>query len=160
MDKSALRQAIIAQLEAELALQTSAALASKSEATDADSSGEGKYDMRAQSAAYLAAGQARFATEISEAIAAYHALKLPAVGPGDPIVTGTVVSLGSAKGGRLVYFLGPARGGMDVDCGGATVTVITPVSPLGRQLVGKKLGESVVLPGEKGPVSHPIMALE
>ena len=80
MDKSALRLAIIARLESELALQTAAAHASKSEATDADSRAEGKYDMRAQSAAYLAAGQARFAAEISEAIAAYHAMALPGIG--------------------------------------------------------------------------------
>jgi transcription elongation GreA/GreB family factor len=160
MDKSALRQAIINQLEAELALQTAAALASKSEATDADSRAEGRYDMRAQSAAYLAAGQARFATEISEAISAYHALVLPSIGPGSAIVLGTVVELKPARGDRLMFFLGPARGGLDVDCAGESVTVVTPVSPLGRQLVGRKLGDSVTLPGTKGPVSHTIVALE
>jgi transcription elongation GreA/GreB family factor len=59
-----------------------------------------------------------------------------------------------------LYFLGPARGGLDVDCEGKTVTVITPASPLGRQMVGKKLGDTVTLPGSKGPVAHVIDAVE
>jgi transcription elongation GreA/GreB family factor len=160
MDKSALRRAVLAQLEAELSLQTAAALASKSEATDADSRAEGKYDMRAQSAAYLAAGQARYASEISEAITAYHALGLSPIGQDGAITSGAVVELKSASEDRLLYFLGPARGGMDVEFAGKSVTVITPASPLGRQLVGKKRGDSVVMPGTKGPVSHTIVAVE
>jgi transcription elongation GreA/GreB family factor len=156
MDKSALRQAILALLEAELALQTAAANASRSEATDADSRAEGKYDMRAQSAAYLAAGQARFATEISEAIAAYHSLKLPEIGAGGAIVIGAVVGLQAGRGERSMFFLGPARGGLDVECDGTAVTVITAASPIGRQLIGKKLGDTVDIPGREGPVSHTI----
>ena len=49
MDKCALTRSIIAQLEAELALQTEAALGSRSEATNEESRAEDKYDMRSQS---------------------------------------------------------------------------------------------------------------
>ena len=67
MDKAALRQAMVERLEAELAVLVAAANTSKDEATDQESRQEGKYDMRGQSAAYLAAGQAKLATELAEA---------------------------------------------------------------------------------------------
>jgi len=62
MDKCALTRSIISQLEAELTLQTEAALGSREEATDEESRAEDKYDMRSQSAAYLAAGQSMLVT--------------------------------------------------------------------------------------------------
>lgn len=159
MDKSALRLAIIARLESELAVQTAAAHASRSEATDADSKAEGKYDMRAQSAAYLAAWQAKFAAEISEAIAAYHAVALPDA-TAKAVVLGALVTLRSPGGALSLYFLGPLRGGLEVECDGAEVTVITPASPLGRQLVGLRAGDQVTLPGRKGQVVHSIAGVE
>jgi transcription elongation GreA/GreB family factor len=160
MDKSALRQAIVRRLEAELALQTAAAYASRDEATGADSRAEGRYDMRAQSAAYLAAGQAKLATEISEAMAAYRALALPAIGAGGVIVTGAVVILESEGRRRSAYFIGPSRGGMEIDCSGVEVTVITAVSPLGRQLIGRRVGDSATLPGAKGSVVYRVVEVE
>ena len=68
MDKAALRRAILAQLEAELATLTTAAHDAHAEATDEENRAEDKYDMRSQSAAYLAAGQAKLATELGEVI--------------------------------------------------------------------------------------------
>src|SRR5471032_638763 len=97
MDKSALTRSVIAQLETELALQTEAALGSRDEATNEESKAEDKYDMRSQSAAYLAAGQARLASEIAPAIAAWRAVALRAFGPGDGIASGALVTL-EAKG--------------------------------------------------------------
>ena len=54
-------------------------------------------------------------------------------------------------GGRKeeIYLLHPEFGGHETDVGGVKVTVISPVSPLGRALVGKKTGEDLEaeLPG-------------
>ncbi len=61
---------------------------------------EDKYDMRSQSAAYLAAGQAKLATDIAEAIKGWNALPLRAFGPGDGIASGAVVTLEARGGGR------------------------------------------------------------
>jgi hypothetical protein len=159
VDKPALRQIIVAQMEAELALQTEAAHSSHSEATDAENRAEGQYDMRGQSAAYLAEGQAKLASEIAEAIAAYRALPLRTLGAGEPIAVGAVVTL-ETRGRRSVYFLGPKRGGMDVQLAGSAVTVITAGSSLGRILVGRRAGESIVLPGRTPPVNQTIAAVE
>jgi transcription elongation GreA/GreB family factor len=128
------------------------------EATDEENRSEDKYDMRSQSAAYLAAGQAKLATELGAAIGAYQTLALPAFGPRDAIATGALVTL-EVGGEPAVYFLGPHRGGLEVVIGGQTVVVVTVASPLGRQLVGRHLGESVMLPGRTGPALQKISAV-
>jgi transcription elongation GreA/GreB family factor len=158
MDKAALRRAILAQLEAELATLTAAAHDAHAEATDEENRAEDKYDMRSQSAAYLAAGQAKLATELGEAIGAYQTLALPAFGPADALAIGALVTL-ETRGQRALYFLGPQRGGLELTVDGQTVLIVTAASPLGRQLLGRHLGESVMLPGRGGPAMQTISAV-
>ena len=47
----------------------------------------------------------------------------------------------SFDGERAWFFLGPAAGGIEVECAGQLVTVITRGSPLGDQIYGKKVGD-------------------
>jgi transcription elongation GreA/GreB family factor len=159
MDKSALTQSIISQLEAELALQTEAALGSREEATDEESRAEDKYDMRSQSAAYLAAGQARLATEIAGAIAAWKALTLRVFGPGDEIAAGALVMLES-KGRTAAYLVGPHSGGLEARDGESAATVVTRASPLGRQLLGRRVGDVVQIADRLGPVLQRVVSVE
>jgi transcription elongation GreA/GreB family factor len=153
MDKSALIRSVVTQLEADLALQTAAALGSRAEATDDESKAEDKYDMRSQSAAYLAQGQARLATEISGALKAWNALVLRDFGPEDAIAAGALVTL-EAKGRVSAYFVGPHSGGLEARDGAETATVVTPASPLGRQLLGRRQGDAVQIADRLGPVVH------
>src|SRR5271170_4689743 len=148
MDKSALTRSIIAQLEAELALQTEAALGSRDEATNEESRAEDKYDMRSQSAAYLAAGQA-----------AWKALNLRAFGPGDEIAAGALVML-EAKGRQAAYLVGPHSGGLEARDGESAATVVTGASPLGRQLLGRRVGDNVRIADRLGPVVHQVTSVE
>ena len=158
MDKAQIRDAILAQLESELALQVEAALTSKDEATNEENKAEDKYDMRSQSAAYLAAGQAKMASEIADAIQAYRNLPLLKADPSSPIAAGDLVTL-SAKGLPSYYFVGPNRGGMEVLAEGESITVVTGGSPLGRQLVGRRVGEQVTLPSRPVPIEFQIAAV-
>jgi transcription elongation GreA/GreB family factor len=145
--KPALRAAILARLEEELATITAGAASSRQEATDAENRQEGKYDMRAQLAAYLAAGQAKVALELQEALAAYRSLSIEELPPGSAVTVGALVSIETNRQAAW-FFLGPARGGLEVPLGEESVTVITPISPLGRLLLGKKTGDTVP-PGRK-----------
>ena len=43
---------------------------------------------------------------------------------------------------------------------GSTVMVVTPASPLGRALMGRRNGESVLLPQGTRTVEHTIVAVE
>lgn len=146
VNKSDLRAAILARLQAELAQQTAAAHLARDEAISEESRPENKYDTHSQEAAYLAEGQARLAREISENIAHYAAMPLPAFGPQDEIALGALVELSSGRGNALC-FIGPRAGGLEVAVGGAEAMVITPQSPLGRALLGRRAGEVVQLPG-------------
>ncbi len=159
MDKRALIRSVVAQLERELARQMEAALGSRSEATDAESKAEGKFDMRSQSAAYLAAGQARLASEIGEAIASWRTLALQAVPPLAQVALGALVTL-EAGGQRAAYLVGPSAGGLEARDGENSATVVTAASPLGRQLVGRRAGDSVRMAGRLGPVLHRIASVD
>ena len=50
-----------------------------------------------------------------------------------------------SNGEKAVYFIGPKAGGTEVVHGGQTVLVITPESPLGKQLMGQKQGDVLKL---------------
>ncbi len=140
MNKAALVQKIIAQLAAELEGYTQSARSAHAEATDEQSKAEGKYDTRGLEASYLARGQSRQAAETTEALEQFAALLLRDFGIEEPIDVGAVVEV-ETKAGNACYFIGPRAGGTEVVLGRREVLVITPQSPLGQQLVGKKQGE-------------------
>ncbi len=156
MDKQKLRAAILDRLAADLDLQLRAANLARDEAISEESKAENKYDTRAQEAAYLAQGQARQAAEIQEAMTLYQQLPMDAIN--GSVTLGALVELGGA-GGERFYFFGPRAGGLDVEIDGTSVTVVTPASPLGRQLFGRRVGDQVSLPGRTRPVLQTIMAI-
>lgn len=152
VNKSALCAAILEQLRRDLATQTRAAELARDEAISEESRPENKWDTHSQEAAYLAEGQAKLAGEIGASIEIYSTLPLPDFGPDDPIALGAVVELGGAGAARppACYFLGPRAGGIEVSVDGRTILVLTPQSPLGRQLLGKRVGDTVLAPGRAG----------
>ncbi|PTX90937.1 GreA/GreB family elongation factor [Opitutus sp. ER46] len=151
MNKTALRQAILDRLQADLAQQRAAAETSRDEAISEESRPENKYDMHSQEAAYLAQGQARLVREISDNIAQYASLPVPAFAPDAAIALGAVVGLANGRATQW-YFVGPRAGGIELSVDGRDVLVITPQSPLGRDLVGKRVGDEVRLPGRPAPL--------
>lgn len=153
VNKILLRDAILTQLRAELALQVGAAHLARDEAISEESRAENKYDTHSQEAAYLAEGQAKLAGEIEASLAQYTTLPLPAFGPGDAIAVGAVVEVAAPRGSTW-YFLGPRGGGIELKVEGRQFLVLTPQSPLGRQLLGKRVGDIVQLPGRPGAATR------
>jgi len=144
MNKRALIKKIIARLMDELEVYFRAAQASRAEATHEQSKAENKYDTRGLEASYLARGQSRQAVEIQGAIAAFEKLDARQFGAGEPIDVGAFVEL-AFDGEKTAYFIGPRAGGMELLHEKREVTVITPQSPLGEQLVGRKQGDILKL---------------
>src|SRR5579859_2832792 len=140
MYKAQLIQQVITSLGDSLALLEKAARASHAEATHESSRAESKYDTRGLEAAYLAGGQARQAREILDSIQHYQSLAVRDFSKADPIDLTAVVKL-EMDGVPNLYFIGPKSGGVDVNYEGEEITVITPQSPLGQNLVGKKAGQ-------------------
>lgn len=158
MNKSAVRDQILAQLRAELSLQTQAAQLSRDEAISEESRPENQYDMHSQEAAYLAEGQARLAAEIAESVALYSNLPVADFASDAQVAIGALVSV-AAGSRRTWYFLGPRGGGIEAEVDGTTVLVLTPQSPLGRELLGKRVGDSVRLPGRPGAAPPKIASI-
>jgi transcription elongation GreA/GreB family factor len=140
MNKTQLLQQIVAGLSESLSVLVEAARASHAEATHESSKAENKYDTRGLEAAYLAGGQARQAKEILDSIKLYQSLAARDFAPGEAIDVAALVEL-EAGGARSLYFIGPKNGGLEVELQGEPVTVITPQSPLGQNLMGKKAGQ-------------------
>jgi len=114
------------------------------DASDEQNKAEDQYDTRGLETAYLASSQARLATETEEALALYHSLDLQQFSSQTPIAVTALVELES-DGARTHYFLGPKSGGLEIRHKGSEILVITPESPLGQQLLGKKVGDRVTL---------------
>ena len=139
MNKSQLLKQIVASLSESLSLLEKAARASHAEATHESSKAENKYDTRGLEAAYLAGGQARLAKELLDSIQAYESLAVKEFAAGEPIDLTALVEVAS-DGARSLYFIGPRNGGLEIEFGRKEVTVITPQSPLGQNLMGKTAG--------------------
>jgi transcription elongation GreA/GreB family factor len=140
VNKRALIKKIIAQLAEELAVYHKAARASHAEATHEQSKAESKYDTRGLEAAYLARGQSKQAAEIIQAMEQFEKMPVREFEKKDPIDLGALVEL-ETHDDRSFYFIGPRAGGTEIVHQKKEVLVITPQSPLGQQLVGKKQGE-------------------
>lgn len=141
LSKSAVLTAIQRTLDDELAALTRGARASFAAATDPDSRAENKYDTRTLEASYVARGQAQRVQELQAAVHLFQALA-------QDLTSSPTVRLGSfiLLDEDQYYFMGPGAGGTEVILEGKEILVITPASPLGQRLMGKRAGESVQLP--------------
>lgn len=143
MNKQTVLAQILQQLKAELALFTATAQATHDEATHEENKAEDKYDTRGLEASYLAIGQLKQAGEAQQAVQTFEALNLRDFVPGEAISLGALVVLEGKD--RNSYFIGPRAGGTEIVADGQSVLVITPQSPLGRQLMGRKQGDALQL---------------
>jgi transcription elongation GreA/GreB family factor len=139
MKKAQLLRLIVASLLEKFEVLERAARTSHGEATHESSKADNKYDTRGLEAAYLARGQSRQAKEILDSIEAYNALPTKEFTPNDAIDMTALVEL-DLDGTRSAYFIGPLAGGIEIRHGREEVVVITPQSPLGQALMGKKAG--------------------
>lgn len=116
---------------------------------------DNKYDTLSLEASYVAQGQANRAQEIKRALQAYRSLSLQPFDASAEIRLTALVTLEGDDGGLKTVFIGPQEGGLKLRLDGEEVLVITPGSPMGRELIGKSLGDSV----EIGSASYEIVGL-
>jgi transcription elongation GreA/GreB family factor len=135
---------IVAKLAGELEVYFRAAHYARAEATHEQNKAENKYDTRGLEASYLAHGQSRQAAEIEAAIAEFEKLNPRPFSADEAIGLGALVTL-EHGGETLLYFIGPRAGGTEVVQDKKEIFVITPQSPLGSRLMGKKRGDRPAL---------------
>lgn len=150
-DKSAVREALRASLASTLATLVHVAKDAAEGATHEDNRSEGDKDMRATEQSYIARGQAMRAEELADELARLEATPLRSFGEGDAIAPGALVRVSIDEEDERVLFVVPWGGGTELRVGRAKVTVITPSSPVGQALVGRRQGEDFEL-AQRGAV--------
>lgn len=159
MTKEQLLQAIIKVLSADLAVLSTAARAAHEAATHEECIADNKYDTTALEASYIAQGQANRAQEIRAALESYRTLTLHAFDDDTPIRLTALVTLEDGAGNVRRLFLGPLGGGIKITDGNAEIVVITPGSPLGRSLLGRRTGDEVQAGDAAAAASFTIVAV-
>lgn len=145
MVKSEIVAAILEKLREEFDSRRSVSKKTRSAGNDAESKAESKYDTLSIEENYLADGLAKQAQMAATSAAAYENFALRDFGPNDAIDLGALVEL-EFPDGREWFFLGPSAGGTEVSIGNKTITVLTPESPLGGQLIGCHRGDTTNAP--------------
>jgi transcription elongation GreA/GreB family factor len=145
--KADLKRELAAQLGEQLEAARRAHAAAVEGATHSEATPENDKDTRGLEQSYLARGQAQRVEELAAAVADVEALALRSFADGDPVGLGAVVTAEEGDA-RLVFFVAPHGGGSAL--AGGAVQAITPRSPLGKALVGKRVGDDgeVRLPGK------------
>jgi hypothetical protein len=139
--KQALKAELIAQLEVALRTARAAHAAAIEGSTHEEAKPENDKDTRGLEQSYLARGQAQRVAELEAAIGDVTALALRSFGPTAAIAMSALVAV-DEDGVELALFIAPAGGGNHV---GEHVQVVTPNSPLGRALLGKRISDDVEL---------------
>jgi len=141
--------ALRARLESTLAGLVEAQRSAQTGAIHPEARQEHPKDTRAIEAGYLARGLAERVEVLRDGITALAALRPRAFASTDPLAVGALAGLEDGDGAATVVLLAPAGGGERIDTEGGVVLVLTPGSPLGAALAGRRPGDEVevTLPG-------------
>jgi transcription elongation GreA/GreB family factor len=140
--KQALKDELVRLLEADLDVLERAHRAVVEGVTHEDAKPENDKDTRALEQTYLARGQAMRIEELRAGLLAVRAMALRAFGEDVPVALGALVTV-DENGQERRFFLAPHGGGAAL--AGARVQAVTPESPLGRALLGKRVGDECEL---------------
>lgn len=145
MPKKQIVAAILDKLRGEFDARRSASKSTRISGNDSESKAENKYDTLSIEQNYLADGLAKQARIAAQAAAAYEKLPLREFAADEPIDLGALVEIAFGRDSEW-FFLGPTAGGIEIEAGGRTVTVLTAESPLGSQLLGRRAGDALPAP--------------
>ena len=163
MDKRRLFQVFGAQIEATLEAIRLAVASAHDAATNPESKAENEYDTRGLEAGYLAEAQSRRAAELESLLGMFRTLaavpELRAFDASTPIATTALVTV-ECDGQTSRYVLLPSGGGLAAVLDGMTVQVVTPQSPLGHALVGKRVDDEVEIQVQGRMRDYLVLAVE
>lgn len=146
LDKRAVLAALIDEMERALAVMVQAAKIAHTAATHEEMKPENDKDTRGIEAGYLAKGQSVRAAEIERSLRELRALPVRALAADDPVTVGAlVVTEDQDSELRAHVFVAPSGGGVKLVIGAVIIQVVTPSSPLGDALMGKRAGDAVEL---------------
>ncbi|MCB9643293.1 MAG: GreA/GreB family elongation factor [Myxococcales bacterium] len=159
MDKWKLLDAILLQLHENRDVLLRSAEAAFQAATHEESIAENKYDTRGLEASYLAAGQSKRLADVAQDIDIFTRMKPRDFGKEDAISLGALVEVMDEQEVRQWFFLAPRAGGFKLEYAQRNVSIITPRSPLGEQLMGAYAGDIIELRKRNKIVEYEILSV-
>lgn len=142
-EKAALFAELVREAEEALLVMEAAAHTARAAAAHPEMRPENDKDTRALEAGYLASGQSARAAELQRQVAELRALRPRDFAADDVVAVLALVDVADEDGKRARYLLAPTGGGKRLGEGARVVTVLTPASPLGEALLGKRRGDVV-----------------
>lgn len=156
LDKARLLEILFERLEEDLRNVTAAQKAAQEGATHEENRQESDKDMRSTEVSYLARGQAERVVSLREELARLRSLSLQSFDAETPIAATALVRL-DEEGAESVHFLVPAGGGLRFVVDGIELSILTPRSPLGQNLLGARQGDVVGLDGPEGSREYEVV---
>lgn len=144
-DKQQVLDALIEALSRTLTHAVHAAEEVRRDATHEEARPENDKDTRALEQTYLARGQAMRAEAMVEQLQLLRTLPVRRLSAEEPISATALIELEDDAAVRRYVFLAPFGGGEALRVAGVEVLVVTPVSAMGRALLGKQVGDEFEL---------------
>ncbi len=145
MNKHAVVDRILAELNSQLELARGASQEAAEYATHEEAKADSKWDTQGLEASYLAAGQAAQVLEIGKTIQVFHGYLEDIHVARVRVEAGSLFEVNMNGMGNW-FFLSSAGGGVSVGVDGKDVTVLTPKSPVAGRVMGRSVGESFLFP--------------
>lgn len=145
MDKQYLVEQLAARLRESVAVARQAERAAAEEARDGATAAEKRENARvSQEYSSLARGQGQRAEKLLAELNSLAAFRPGPLSPRSPIELGAIVEVEDDAVGRT-FFLAPAGAGLELSGPGGDgfLSVVTPVSPVGRAVLGRRVGDTV-----------------
>ena len=144
MDKKVLIDTLRERLSRDLEAARRVAAETAAAANHPEARPENDKDTRKIELSYLAAGQAARAHELEGQVALLAAFAVRAFDSTEALQAGAIVELEVSGKAQRVFLL-PAGGGQKLAADGREISVVTPQSPLGSELLGKRVGDAFEL---------------
>jgi transcription elongation GreA/GreB family factor len=160
IDKQAVLSALHSRLVDTLERLTASQQSVQSGAVHPEARQEHPKDTRSIEAGYLARGLAERVETLRDAVRAVELLRARAFTDGEVAGPGALVTVVGEDGDERLYFLAPAGGGETIAVEGRDILVLTPRSPLGAAIAGRRTGESISVELPSGMLRAEIESVE
>ena len=124
---------------------------------------ESRYDTFKEEAQYLAGAQEIRSYNLNQNIVDLQKLRelvRQNLIPSNRICLGSIVLLENESGEKKLFFIACAAGGQLIETSEGSCQIITPVSPMGRAIVGKKKGDEIQLLINGKLITFEVIAIE
>ncbi len=157
IDKSRIFAVLLEKIRSELEMVLASQQSTHEGAHHEEAKAEHDKDTRAIEQSYLALGLARRVVELQQTVATLESLNVREFKESDAVRLTALVTARDEDEATVHYLVAPVSGGTRLDVDGVEITVVTPESPLGRAIAGKKRGEEFVVKLAKNERSYEIL---